>query len=61
LSPERCQKRPDINGVLARLLCEGVALRGCARAAAIPHAVVNAKKRAKLTGGFYPMFSVNHT
>lgn len=31
LRPEHDQKRPDINQMLAQLLCEGVTLRGCAR------------------------------
>ncbi len=30
-TPERYQKRPELNRVLARMLCEGVTLRGCAR------------------------------
>lgn len=43
LAPECGQKRPDINGTLARLLCEGVTMRGCARVLHVSYDTVKAR------------------
>lgn len=43
LSPECGQKRPDINGTLARLLCEGVTMRGCARVLKVSYDTIKSR------------------
>jgi len=42
-APSLYQRRPDINAVLARMLCEGVTLRGCARVLGCPYDTVKSK------------------
>jgi transposase-like protein len=42
-APSRYHRRPDINAVLARLLCEGVTLRGCARVLGCTYDTVQSK------------------
>jgi hypothetical protein len=43
LSPERDQKRPDINDTLAKLLCEGVTMRGCGRVLNVSYDTIKAR------------------
>ena len=64
-SPAACKRAVGQAAVAAKAVCTV----SCDKAssypklvrAAIPHAILNAHKRAKLTGNFDLMFSLNHT